>query len=581
MSKIINLLAMLVLVLVSFGCNDVSFRSQGSDPDVTTKNTYAWYEGGYVNACSKACGGGTQTQVVQCRRQDNVVVADSFCTGTKPNSVRTCNIDPCTTTYSWNIGPWSTMCSKTCGGGEITRTVVCQDNNGGATVADTYCSAVPKPSTTQPCNTQACTDPFTYSWYIIPGICSKQCGGGVQTDDVLCRRSDNAIVAETFCNMATKPPTTHACNTQACPAVYTYAWTSGAWSTCSKTCGGGLQTRSIQCRRNDGEYVAETYCDVATKPAAQQACNTMSCPTTKEVTTTASVSPALNQVDVIMIVDDSSSMAADQAKLAQRMSGFLSDLDALNIDYQVCITTTDTSYYQGSPIKWSGLSGYVITKSTPNKTTVFTNTLNAIGAEWSSDERGIYALNLMVKDYWNTGCFRPQATLTSILISDEDERSVGGNPALSSQQYKPLEAGDMPSNLISAVDAKWSTSTFKKPFIWNSIIVKPGDSVCRNSQNATGTPSFYGTMYKELSSLTYGHVGSICDTDYSENLKYIKTQVVNSMPGLTLECTPIGTPVITYTPPTVTSVTLVGNQVKFSPALPEGVSVTVKYNCPL
>lgn len=568
----------LVLLVVSVSCSDVKFR--GAERKVTTQNrTYTWYEGGYVTACSKPCGGGTQTQVVECRRDDGVAVDDSFCTGTKPTSVRSCNIQACESTYTWNVGPWGTQCSKTCGGGEVSRTVTCQDQNG-TVVADSFCSASPKPATTQACNTDPCPS-FTYDWYVIAGTCSVQCGGGTQTDQVYCRRSDNGIVADSFCNSSTKPPTTKSCNTNPCPQEYTYAWTTGAWGTCSKDCGGGLQTRSVQCRRNDGEYVAETYCNAATKPATQQSCNTQSCPTTRNVTTTATVTPALNSVDVIMIIDDSSSMAADQAKLAARMAGFLSDLDALNIDYQVCLTTTDTSYYKGSPIKWVGLGGsYIINKSTPNKSKIFTDTINALGAEWSSDERGIYALNLMVANYQGTGCFRPQATLSTILISDEDERSVGGDASLSSAQYKPLEPGDMPSNLISKVDTTWSTATFKKPFIWNSIIVKPGDKVCEASQDAQGTPSFQGKIYAQLSSSTYGHIGSICDTDYSQNLKYIRDRVVNSMPGLKLECTPVGTPTITFSPPFTTSITITGDQVKFSPALTEGVTVTVKYVCP-
>jgi hypothetical protein len=588
MKSLFQLLLVLVLVPLFQACSDVSFHSPkggggvtnptSCEPNCPPGTTYAWHEGGY-GQCSKACGGGTQTQVVDCRRTiDDVVVADNLCSGTKPASSKSCNVQACPNpTYNWNIGAYG-MCSKTCGGGVKTRTVVCQDNNG-ATVADSNCTP-PKPDTSDTCNTDACPV-VSYDWYTTHGTCSKQCGGGTEQDTVVCKKNDGTIVADSFCNAATKPATSHSCNTDPCPQVYTYAWEPGTWSACSKQCGAGLQTRSIACKRNDGAYVPENYCDAATKPAAQQACNNGSCPTTKTVTQTEYVTPALNEVDVILIIDDSSSMKEDQTKLATRLSGLIADLDALKIDYQVCLTTTDISYYKGGPIKWKTINTYVMNKATANKGTIFTTTIDALGAEWSSDEQGIKAQYLMIKDFKSSGCIRDNATLTTILVSDENERSVGGNQSWSSAQYKPLTTENYPDTLINFVKSTYNTATYKKPFIWNSIIVKPNDTVCEAKQDAQSSPSFFGTLYAELSTKTGGHIGSICDADYSNSLKIIKDKTVNSMPGITLQCTPIGNPTVTFDKAVTTTVSVTGNTLKFSPAVPEGVKVTIVYTCPL
>ncbi len=117
--------------------------------------------------------------------------------------------------------------------------------------------------------------------------CSASCGGGSQSRSVICMRSDGLTAADADCP-GSKPATSRACNTQACAPTYTYAWSTGVFGACSSSCGGGSQTRSVTCQRNDGVSVADSYCS-GSKPAASQACNTQACvvaclPTAGELT---------------------------------------------------------------------------------------------------------------------------------------------------------------------------------------------------------------------------------------------------------------------------------------------------------
>lgn len=298
-----------------------------------------------------------------------------------------------------------------------------------------------------------------------------------------------------------------------------------------------------------------------------------------------------NKVDLLMVFDDSNSMLADNTKLAQRMQNFVNDLTSSGIDWQMCAVVThsenvngDGVYFWGASKKWVGYVGspqWVLKLGAPDPYSIFTNMVAAIGAGWENtdDERGIKAA------WWNAeyaaynNCYRKDASLSVILLSDEDERSVGGDP---SQVYyngelKYLEADDTPQGYVTKIKQTFGND---KRFTFNSIIVKPGDQACMAAQDAEGSKSHYGYKYNELSQLTNGYVGSICASDYSTNLYYFKDRIVNSLASVVLECAPIGDITVTITP-SMGGVTtqLQNNTLVFNPAVPVGRSIKLEYKC--
>ena len=278
-----------------------------------------WYVGEF-GECSVTCGGGEQTRVVECRDCDGNTLDDSQCDGTKPSTTQECNTQGCP--VDCVVSDWSDWsdCTATCGGGTQfrTRTVLVEPANGGA--------ACPVLEEQRACNEEPCCD---NDWYIGEfGECSVSCGGGEQTRVVECRDCDGNTLDDSQCD-GTKPSTTQECNTQGCPVDCVVSdwsdwsdctatcgggtqfrtrtvlvepanggaacpvleeqracneepccdndWYIGEFGECSVSCGGGEQTRVVECRDCDGNTLDDSQCD-GTKPSTTQECNTQGCP---------------------------------------------------------------------------------------------------------------------------------------------------------------------------------------------------------------------------------------------------------------------------------------------------------------
>ena len=101
--------------------------------------------------------------------------------------------------------------------------------------------------------------------------CSKTCGGGSQSRSRRCNTSGGGS------GCSGRDTMTQRCNTQACPVVHGNWGSWQSWGQCSRTCGGGSQSASRTCN-NPAPGVGGRQCSgQATKT---QGCNTQACPTT-------------------------------------------------------------------------------------------------------------------------------------------------------------------------------------------------------------------------------------------------------------------------------------------------------------
>ncbi|KAK9874024.1 hypothetical protein WA026_002378 [Henosepilachna vigintioctopunctata] len=119
-----------------------------------------------------------------------------------------------------------------------------------------------------------------FSWKI-SGIsaCSKSCGGGIQTTVVSCvRELTQTPVSDKRCAHLDKPNANPIrCNIQDCPPKW-----SGYWSSCSVTCGTGIQRYLIHCKQelNTGREVLvdDAQCSGRPKPKFKtRTCTEIAC----------------------------------------------------------------------------------------------------------------------------------------------------------------------------------------------------------------------------------------------------------------------------------------------------------------
>lgn len=302
------------------------------------------------------------------------------------------------------------------------------------------------------------------------------------------------------------------------------------------------------------------------------------------------------QVDFLIVLDDSNSMQPELDKLAAKMGSFINSIESSNIDWQMCLTVTrNAGTGWGSPLNWkgyapkSGVPAYLLKKGSVNLDSIFNSTISqvTIGGTGSGDER---ALKSTYENFTlgnpNKGsshlCYRLGAALSVITISDEDERSVGGNPAMlkptdASEAYQAFEREDVPENLVAHAKNIFGDDL---RLTFNSIIVKPGDLACEKAQDQDKSPSHPGHVYSQMSTLTEGGVGSICDTDYSANLNTFKDKIVNSLNHLTLRCPPIvNTLKVKVNGAQVTNFKVESAVLKFQQSLVEGTKIDLNFDC--
>jgi hypothetical protein len=276
------------------------------------------------------------------------------------------------------------------------------------------------------------------------------------------------------------------------------------------------------------------------------------------------------KLDILVIVDNSASMADEQSKLGTRIQSFLGTL--YDVDWQIGITTTDVSDgaygIKGSLLNIEGHNTYILNSKTPNYETAFKNTVvrketgNCGATCPSGDEQALAAVMMAIekRNTENKGFFRSGADLGILVLSDEDEKSDGSGDAV-----KPIE-------VVQLLKSVWSDA--KRLFTYG-MMIRPGDKDCFDQNNGDG---HYGTYVSELVKITGGLVGSICDADYAPTLGAIGDSARKLTEYVELRAYPDpSTVLIEFSVPHVTTYRIEGRRIYFDIPPTKGTKISVVY----
>ncbi|XP_071846083.1 thrombospondin type-1 domain-containing protein 4-like isoform X2 [Apostichopus japonicus] len=230
-----------------------------------------WTAGEWTE-CSATCGSSSRLRQVLCKEQRTQSVITTVpvtnCNQTsRPASAEQCQVPSCP---SWETGEWG-ECSVDCGTGQQQRRVTCQQD--GTEVSDRHCADQTKPSEREECDMGSCIPEWLYSLYT--ESCSSECGSGYKSRNVICSTAGSAgAVSQDNCAGMVKPRVSKVCNRASCGAK----WVMSEWSQCSSECGPGSQSRLVLCvtYRDGNTIVQDSQCR-DDKPVENQECNVREC----------------------------------------------------------------------------------------------------------------------------------------------------------------------------------------------------------------------------------------------------------------------------------------------------------------
>ncbi|MGZ5279241.1 MAG: vWA domain-containing protein [Pseudobdellovibrionaceae bacterium] len=223
-----------------------------------------------------------------------------------------------------------------------------------------------------------------------------------------------------------------------------------------------------------------------------------------------------NKVDVVMMVDNSSSMSTYQDRLAAQAGGMITALNSYGMDYRIVVVTSDMrgggngGIFVGSP--------KILTPTTANLSSVLTARIKQ-GNGGSDLERGLQSLETALTA--ETNFLRSDALLAVLVLSNEDD-------------YSDFDVNHY-AQFFDTLKPKFKGVT--QAWLMNFIGVPSLSSNC-----TTALDSIYkepGLRWIELANISGGLNQPICDTTLGLAVNNIRQRIVEVLTEFALGRKPV------------------------------------------
>ncbi len=212
------------------------------------------------------------------------------------------------------------------------------------------------------------------------------------------------------------------------------------------------------------------------------------------------------KVDILLVVDDSCSMSQEQTSIGSNLGAFLQFSNAQDLDYQIAVSTTDVSGNGPGgrfvPLMADPLDRIITPNTQPSPEAVFAQNV-VVGTDGADTEAGFHAAFLALSNPLifghNAGFLRPDAVLSVVFVSDEDDFSPG--------------SVDFYVNFFLSIKGFRNANLFSA----SAIVGDPGGCT------GPGGAARDGPRYRGLAERTGGVFQSICTGDWNRSLEDLST----------------------------------------------------------
>ncbi len=227
-----------------------------------------------------------------------------------------------------------------------------------------------------------------------------------------------------------------------------------------------------------------------------------------------------NKVDILWVLDNSSSMERHQELLSQQVDFFMKSILKGNYDFHIGVIHTDMTPSKGPGVLLGNPS--VLTSSTSDVQSLLQEKFQ-VGDTGTNFEQGLAAMEAALSpDYLqgvNQGFLRQEASLVVIFLSDEDDHS-------SEEVTHYIQI----LNQLKGASAKKSRG-------WDVHFI----GVLEDSLSCTTMNDYseVGQRYMEMVNESGGAKESICAADFSTALSRIQSRIVSVLTDFPLDRRPI------------------------------------------